>query len=314
MRAVLAALVCLLVVTAPAYGDGFNDWEADGTDLAPSYSWRSLGPFPDYDTVRVFRCSGGGACDSTPLQWHPATYRDSVDVGAFPPGDVFEGRWFKDGTVVHTARTPVWLGTPHVTHTPAVQGRLVVGSTLTLVPGQWAGGWGPPWGASTYGRIYVCHSPDATDCFVLDPQAAVLEARWQGWYAFATSSFYSGRTSAIPAMAPWVYPYAQPRIFMSRLSHSGPLGPIAAPDPPSPSAWIRGGALRRDGWLRIARVTCAAPCNVTFTVSSRGRKTLRQTLTVSGMQALVIRPRRGTLRVSITVNGKVLAAGTSRWR
>ena len=136
MRAVLVALL-VLFVAAPAYGDGFDDWEAGwtGTDLAPSYQI-------EYDAVAVFRCRSDGPCESAPL--------GSADVGDAAPGTVFEGRWFDDGRVVHVARTPVWLGAPTVTRPPAVQGRPVVGAILSLVRGEWRGGWGAPWGVSTY--------------------------------------------------------------------------------------------------------------------------------------------------------------------
>ena len=65
----------------------------------------------------------------------------------------------------------------------------------------------------------MCRNPDASDCFILDPDfPALLETRWQGWYAFAASSFHSGHTNAIPVLGgPPVYPYAQARIWLSQL-------------------------------------------------------------------------------------------------
>jgi len=115
----------------------------------------------------------------------------------------------------------------------------------------------------------VCRNPDASDCFILDTDfPALLETRWQRWYAFASSSFHSGHTNAIPVLggSP-VYPYAQGRIYRSRRHvTSEPLGPIAPSAPPAAS--IRERAIRRDGWLRV----------------------------------------------QVSVDGKLLATGTSRWR
>jgi hypothetical protein len=58
------------------------------------------------DTVEVFRCPAGRACDAQPLGWTDESV-GSVDVGATAPGDVFEARIVSSsGAVVEALRTP----------------------------------------------------------------------------------------------------------------------------------------------------------------------------------------------------------------
>ena len=215
-------------------------------------------------------------------RWVPRTSADAA------PGTVFEGRWFVDGRVVHVARTPVWLGAPTLTRPPALQGRPVVGGVVTLVPGRWTGGWGAPWGVRTYDQIYVCRNPRRLRLLqssIRTSRRCSKPAGRAGTHS-RRAPFYSGHTNAIPVLGgPPVYPYAQARIWLSKLRvASEPLGPIAPSAPPAAS--IRERAIRRDGWLRVGRVTCAAHCRVTVTVSSRGRRVFRETWTTIGTEAL----------------------------
>jgi hypothetical protein len=238
------------------------------------------------------------------------------------PGDVFEAHWIDQGTVAHIARTPDWQGPLTMTQGPSVQGQLTVGAALTAIPGQWVGGWGLPWGRSLYDRLVVCRNPDGTDCFTLAAagQPVTLEARWAGWYAFATTMGYSGHTNAISAQAPpCPLPCALSAIFRSENSvASAPVGPIAAAPAPTPrplpaTASIRARALRRDHRLSIARVNCPQRCAVTAIVTGGGKR-LKRTLTVTGFKALTIPPRHGKLKVRVEIDGKAVAEGISRAR
>jgi hypothetical protein len=316
----VAAGLAALLFAAPAYGDGFADWEARlaaTPAFYPSLSYRTV-PQPAYDTIVVYRCPGGGACEGAALS---ETAPGRLDASAAVAGDVFEAHWLKDGAVVHTAQTPVWNGPLTVSRTPEIHGDPTTGATLTASAAEGAGGWGAPWGLTLNNWIAVCRTAQATDCNLLsrgDPVA--LEARWTGWYAFAQTAFFSGHTNAVALrqMAPLSFPTPVSSLGQDGSSSvSAPLGPIAAapaPGPkPQPIATIRTKALRAKGRLSVGRVTCPIACTVNLTVSGGG-KTIRRSLRVTGTQALTIPRRHGRLRVKVVVDGKTLASGFSRAR
>ncbi len=89
--------------------------------------------------------------------------------------------------------------------------------------------------------------------------------------------------------------------------------PIAATPEPQPTASVRAQARRAKGALSIGRVTCPQRCTVDLTVSGGGR-TLRRSLSVTGLRALTIARRHGRLTITIAVDGKVLARGVSKAR
>ncbi|MDA0164671.1 hypothetical protein OM076_30670 [Solirubrobacter ginsenosidimutans] len=309
MRWVCAAtaMIAWCSVT-PAYGQSstrYLDWRAGDTP----YLHAVPGPKAWAGKVEVVRCPAGGACESTPTPMTPEGY---VDLTAIAAGDSYEARWSEDDMVVKAVRTPPWLGPYVVTAPPAVAGVPAVGGTLSAVLAEVSGGWGAPWGPFSGGSLAVCRSPQATDCQVLGEGSApvLISERWTGWYAFATTGFVSGQshpTDSIPVYAKGVYPYAVESLQPSaRRAVSAPAGPIA-----TATATIRDRALRREHRLSVARVTCPLPCSAQFKVSGGGEKAYTQTVAVTGLAALTIPPRHGKLRVRVTVDGKLLASGTS---
>jgi hypothetical protein len=146
--------------------------------------------------------------------------------------------------VVHTARTPVWLGVPALVRPPALRGRLVVG-------------------------------PDVSDCFVLDTAGEDVSVRAARGVAAARSD----RTEAGPDGVAARARAAAGRVVAHRPRHLP-------------------GAVQRDGHV----------------LSSRGHETFYRRLTVTGTQAVKIRPRRGAWEVRVDVDGRQVAAGRVRLR
>jgi hypothetical protein len=304
--ALLAAIAASLLWATPADAR-YLDWQSNtGANGEPTLNVRSA--TEPGETVEVFRCPAGGACDPQPLGWADESV-GSVDVGASAPGDVFEARIVSaDGAVAEALRTPAWLGTPTLVSGPAFDGAAIVGSTLLPVPGTWTGGWDAPWRYSL-ARLTVCRTPAGTDCMLLSyGRAVVLPAEYAGWYAFASTGFASSHGQPPTLLAAPPFPIAS---VTPGPTVAGPLGPIT--EPKRPTASVRKRARRAKGKLTVARVTCPERCKVRLKVSGHG-KTIRRKLTVTGRRALRIPMRHGRLKVRVVVDGKLLAKGVSRAR
>jgi len=86
---------------------------------------------------------------------------------------------------------------------------------------------------------------------------------------------------------------------------------VSAPHfPPTPTVTFRVRALRSRKGIVVGRVSCAVTCSIALTVSD-GRRTYRRALRGSGpiSLALTAKPRRGTLRVSVSVDGRAPVRG-----
>jgi hypothetical protein len=209
-----AAAAMVLCAGAPAYGQvGDSDWLMSFRSGDSPFLHAVPGPGSMGNEVQAFRCPGGGACEEAPT---PMTSEGYIDLTAMTVGDVYEIRWSREGAVVKTVRTPVWAGPYVVTEQPVVQGTAAVGGTLTAVGAKAGGGWGSPY---TSVGLSVCPTPQGNDCQALGPggNPIVLDARWAGWYAFATSEFSSGARAngdPVSVVAQIVYPH--------------PVGPLAS--------------------------------------------------------------------------------------
>jgi hypothetical protein len=154
---------------------------------------------------------------------------------------------------------------------------------------------------------------------------ALIEARWAGWYLFASQLVGSGNNHVayIPE-DPGPYMLAHPVA-----SQSDPLGPVCCAPAPTPSvvpllpavatktppsASIRARALRNKDRLTVGRVTCATRCRVEVRVSGGDRRALRRAFSVRGTKAVRVPVRRGRLTVRIVVDGELLASGRSTYR
>jgi hypothetical protein len=307
------AVACAMAVPAFAADDfGWQAWvQPDGRA-----SLNVVSP-PAGATLEVFRCPGGGACEAQALTIVQTSGVSAVDVSTAQPGDVFEGRWTKDGDVVSSGRTKPWIGPATPTGAPTVQGTAIVGSTITAVAGTWVGGWSDTWRGGVGTELVACRSAAGTDCRRLGGAPETVSASDVGGYLFAMSSYGSGFSSGpVPPMPPPppIFPAIGPNTAVFSASPPlGPIVPVAKPEVAPPTATLRSRALRRNHQLSLARVTCAAACKVKLTVTGGG-KTLRRTLSVTGTKALTIPPRRGRLKVKVVVDGKTLASGFSRAR
>jgi hypothetical protein len=312
-RVCAAVALCVLTYAAPAAADFDTQVDESG---APHLHVATAGyDTPDADEIKVYRCPDGGTCEDAPL---PLDASAVVTLGTVAPGDVFEARYMKGGTVVRADRTPAWTGTPAVATPPALQGEPVVGARVSATASAWTGGWGAPWGWYAGSEVTVCRSLEGTDCWALSPGSPVaLDARWAGWYLFATAQFTSSHYHIPPPVPPPVYPHLTRVASGPVVAVSAPAGPIAAksgaPAPPTAKATLRSRPLRRNHRLTLGSIECPVRCVAKVTVSGGG-KTLHRTLWVTGTKAITIAPRRGRLRVKVVVDGKTLASGISRAR
>ncbi|HEY6887103.1 MAG TPA: hypothetical protein VI300_04960, partial [Solirubrobacter sp.] len=284
----LAGIAAACVVAAPAHAADEFGWRASlQPDGRPSLNVASA---PAGATLEVFRCPGGGACEAQSLPIVLTYGVSAVDVSGAQPGDVFEGRWTKDGAVVSSGRTKPWIGPATPTGAPAVLGTPIVGSTITSTAGTWVGGWGDTWSGGVGTELVACRSAAGIDCRRLGGAPETVNASDLGGYLFALSSygsgFYSGPIPPIPPPPP-TFPAIGPNTAV--FTASAPVGPIVRPPVP-PTATLRSRALRRNHQLSLGRVTCPAACKVDLTVSGGG-KAVRRTLTVTGTRALTIAPR-----------------------
>lgn len=271
-------------------------------------------------------------CSADPTRWtcHPLQRSLGARLGETPAGTSFEAVYDRQG-VITTVRLPVWNGRVEATTAPALQGDAVVGETLRPLPASWSGGWSP--GAADGGadhsrpRIVACPRTDGGDCFVIGFGSATLTQRWAGWYVFAVEVRHPAGTVHGMGIPPLPYPEHHSSMHTrGTVAVSEPAGPVccappasppartvtpapvAAPKPPNAS--IRARAYRRQGRLVVGRVTCSVLCDVRLTVRGGGR-TVQRSLRVLGTKALTVPPRRGKLRVRMTVNGKLLSTGNT---
>jgi hypothetical protein len=331
MKRISAAALFALLALAPSAHTGDEVWEAGTTSAGgPRLAVHDRTVFEaEPYSVQVFRCPNGGSCDTQPLASTAGDYDDygaqRVDLGSAAAGDVFEARFSRDGAVVRTERTAPWLGDYVLTRAPSVAGQPVADAVVSGDAGAWAGGWGERWQGASANTFAACRLPEGVDCVEFSPfyPTAKLESRWTGWYVFAISNVSSGHHGA-PIVTEYGYPsYPNPiarLVLAGNQALSAAFGPIAAasgPQPtaprPQPAASVRSRALRAEGRLLVGRVSCPERCVVKLTVSGGG-KTIRRTLNVIGTKALTVPRRHGRLKVTINVNGKRLASGTSRAR
>jgi hypothetical protein len=252
----------------------------------------------------VSRCADGGSvCE--PLA---VSASGTVDVGDPAPGTVFEATYEQGGAVVATQRSTAWQGRVTLTQAPSLQGEAVVGGTVSLTPATWSGGWAAPWQSGTFELIAACANANGTGCTVISygSRPVKLDVAWAGSYLFAYSTRSSATTLPLAQLA--APPFKATLTLGATQVLSAALGPVLA----APSASIRAHALRRNGRLSVARVTCPVRCKVSLTVSSAGRKALHRSLTVTGMKALTIPRRHGKLTVRVVIDGQAVASGKSR--
>ena len=240
-------------------------------------------------------------------------------AGDTPAGTVFEAAWTKPDTTVVTRRLTPWLGHVAPAGVPAITGNLVAGGTAQVVGTTWNGGWGPgvngrP-GRELY-QIFACPGPGTGQCWQLAySDSVVIDPQFAGYYLIAAEARGAARLfpSATPTFPP--VPHMTAVFAPGNGVLSAPTGPIAAPavkQPPvltapvAPTASIRARALRSHGRLLVGRVNCPARCTVKLTVGK-----VHRTLSVVGVKALTVPVRHGKLKVSVVVDGKMLAARTT---
>jgi len=281
------------------------------------------------------RCDDGGpVCEPLPGTVEPSLYSTRLVVfpGETPAGTVFEAV-ATTGDVETKARTRAWQGRVQATSAPTLQGEAAAGKTVTVAQGAWAGGWGPVPELATLDDIYACRNPAGTDCWLIEYGSTVaLDPRWAGWYLFAQERHYAGSAVCHSAFGCAAHALLVPAPFRGELrtgatlARSSALGPVTAPPPAAapppvvtarkvkaPSASIRARAVRRNGRLVVGRVRCETRCTVRLRVSGGNRRKVDRTFVMTGVKRLTVPVRRGKLAVKVTVDGKPLASGRTRY-
>ncbi len=293
MRSVLGLCIGLLVAASPAAHASpvapFAAVDANGEPVL--YSWINATSQP----VTWRQCTVGGTCvtrDETGYELRP---------GPTPAGTYFENtiEWSHGGS--DTWASTVWEGRYVDLSPPTLSGAFVIGTTVAVEPGAWAGGWA----GLTSTQLLSCRAADGLQCDLL-PAGEPLSPEHLGRHLFVTRSHaghhYLPFYSAVPGAN----------------RTSGPYGPVTAPSSPTPvvravappTVTLRGRALRGKGRISVGRVTCAAPCKVAVKVSGGGKKAYTTTFVANGTKAITAPARRGRLTVRVHVDGKLLASAT----
>ena len=336
----LAMSVCCLALAAPAAQAAQHSQVYFGVDGNPALSAFVPAGEPETTFVEWRQCDGA-TCIPVP---DSAYERREPHWAVVSLGETAAGTSFEAVYSDRTVRTPPWTGRMGVSAV-GLAGDATVGGSVTFVPPTWSGGWAREagWGPFIrYREIIACRTATGGECWVLDftdgarpgelDQPVRLDARWAGWYLFATEARAAADVTVLGYIEP---PYSLGERVMAERTGPGittvspPLGPISqpsaapavAPVPASPvaalkdvaSATIRTRALRRHGRLTIATVTCPSRCAIALKVTGKFR-TIRRNVNVTGTRALTIPVRRGRMGVRVTINGRLAATGHTRAR
>jgi hypothetical protein len=252
--------------------------------------------------------------------------------GDTPAGTTFEAAFVVDG-VPSTVRTQPWTGHMMVAAQSSAGPNLSAGAAVSFTRPIYSGGWNPAPPESPYassGAYYVCPQLTGGDCYSISTPR--LRARYGGWYVF-TQYTLAWRDPGLPVAVPSAAPAGDfpvrltlsPTGSVDRLAAtSGAQGPICCPtpfviieppilDPVRPTATITARAPRRKGRTVVGSVTCGI-CTVQLTVRGGGRAAVKRTIKAKGKTALTVPVRRGRLRVTVIVDGRPVAAGTTEAR
>jgi hypothetical protein len=218
---------------------------------------------------------------------------------------------------------------------PALEGTPRVGETVRAVAATWDGGVGDDL------RIDACRDEAATRCETLAAPdwefetkrdgTVVIGAKYAGWY-LRVANWREDQGDVRPAV---IYDRAVDVPVLTagpRVAFSGLVGPVvkvdapyvkpaepvtgvpsppAAPKPPVVTLYR---TARRDArGIAVGSVTCSTPCTAQYTVSD-GRRTLRRSRVGSGTLVLKAKVRKGTLKVSVSVDALAPVAGRVRLR
>jgi hypothetical protein len=330
LAATASAQERVMVVGFDANGDPLLNAHVEPTARGSVTEWRRCAP-------------GGSPCVPLPQGAYDAaatnarldrtTGRRPAAPGETPAGTTFEAAFVVDG-VPSTVRTQPWTGRMTIAALPGAGSDLKVGALRTWQEATIAGGWNPappvtPYYGST-GDYYVCPLPTGGDCMRVGTRR--MRARYAGWYVFTThmrSWIDPGVPIAIPSVAlagdgP-VHLTLSPTGQVSGLSStSAALGPICCvgvttieppvTPPAAPKATIKSRARSRNGWTVVGSVTCAQRCRVMLTVRGGGKRVVRRSFSGQGKRSLSVPRRRGRLRVSVLVDARPVAAGTTEAR
>jgi hypothetical protein len=316
MRLVIVAVVAALVVPATAGAQAPTGLWSLSSDGHP----RVGNALPvSVDALRY--CASGGGC----------TELDDISL-PYEPGDVAAGTFYEADVFGVTQRSTVWTGRVGSTLEPTMRGTLALGATLTPVAAQWTGGWGDDVSRLS---LYICRSEGGDDCVF---STGAVRAEHNGRYAFSVDS-RAAKNDHVPASpadgATAILPSRTATVAVS--AAAGPISSTAAGAPPIPAPKAPGGspgttpttpkakkpkvtlrkrALRSGKRLTVGSITCATRCRVRLSVGD-GRRTVRRSLSVSGMAQLRIvnaskLRKKVRLRVVVTVDGTRLKTGRVR--
>jgi hypothetical protein len=295
VRLVLTLVLAFATLAAPAHAlEIFSEVDANGDPVVYAtqpVSWR--------------------ACVATDCR----TFEGDIwHAGESPPGTVFTAYAGTDG-----ASLSGWGGRIAATAPPALGGTPVVGGYVWPLAATWSGGWG---GELDDLRVEACkdgacRTLSAPDWVFGHQDLVKLGPELAGW-----SLHVADRRRNPSEFRPQVVitdPGEVPPLAAGPLVAASPEVPVTtvtAPDPkpfdPGPLAILRKRAMHSKHGLLVGSVACPQTCSITLRVSD-GRHTFTRALHGHGIIPLRLarsaKPRRGTLRVKVTINGRAATSG-----
>jgi hypothetical protein len=254
-------------------------------------------------------------------------------IGDPTPGTTF--RATQDGV---TLSSEAWRGPVRAVNPPRVEGEIRVGGYVRPVAADWEGGWGRE---RDWLQLQACRTDAHADCKVILDSikfgrcppgygGRLLPGRYEGWWLRVADSRidrsqpFTREAYAVPEgirplpPAPGIAVATVGRIAPGQAPAVDCGRPPLSAEPPAPTAVLRRVIRRAErGRLVAARVTCPARCTVELIIRQRRRSvSVRRTLArgttrVAVTRAAARRLRAGSIRVRVSVDGRVVAAGRS---
>src|SRR3954462_6795338 len=262
-----------------------------------------------------------------PVFWQACLGSDcrSFQGDAWHPGETAAGTVFTAYASGEGASVSGWRGRIAATSAPALGGNAVVGGTVWPVAAVWSGGWSGELddlrveaGKAATGRTLSAPdwvSGERDGAVVLGPDVA-------GWSLHVADrrrnrlevrpQIFISDPGEVPPLNPGPLVAVSPSTDVAAPTVSAPdVKPGAPPLIPGPLVALRKRASRTRSGVVVGSAACPQRCTLRLTVSD-GRHRFTRTLSGRGVIALTLarsaKPRRGTLRVKVSVNGRAAAS------
>ncbi len=258
----------------------------------------------------------------------------STDGNTLHAGDNAAGTVFTATAGGESASTPAWGGRVSAPDFPTIAGNAVVGGTVHPVAAHWTGGWGnevddlrieacrvtvcrtisaPDWvsGGARDGSVTIGPELAGTTLRVADRRRNLNEVRPMVVYTDPgdVPTLSPAQLVLFGATSPFIDASDVPPVFPTVSAPDvAPLDPFFS----QPSAILRKRAIRSKSGLIVGMAACRKTCAIRLSVDD-GHHTFTRSWRDHGKVTLALsrsaKPRKGTLRVKVTADGKTLANG-----